>query len=109
MIHEWPGNHLHGGTDRNLRTVVDGYKQNRRQIVATGRGFISHTKGFKVLVLTRKKHEVIVIGDIVRIKILSVAGDSVKIGIEAPKEVSVHRLEIHDAMAREAAADRSDS
>jgi carbon storage regulator len=47
-----------------------------------------------MLVLSRKKSEVIVIGGIVRVTIVEVRGDKVRIGIDAPKEVSVHREEV---------------
>jgi carbon storage regulator len=52
-----------------------------------------------MLVLSRKKNESIVIaGDIV-ITIVEVRGDKVRLGIEAPKDVPVHRQEVYDAIA----------
>lgn len=56
-----------------------------------------------MLVLSRKKDEAIVIGDNIRIVIVEVRGDKVRIGIEAPKDVSVHRKEIYEAIQREKA------
>lgn len=48
-----------------------------------------------MLVLTRKTHEAIVIGDhSIRVVVLSVQGDQVKLGIEAPREISVMREEV---------------
>lgn len=47
-----------------------------------------------MLVLSRKKDEVIMIGDEIRIQILEIRGDKVRIGIDAPKDVSVDRREI---------------
>ena len=47
-----------------------------------------------MLALTRKKEESIMIGDIIEIKILEIQGDKVKIGIEAPKNVTIYRKEI---------------
>lgn len=47
-----------------------------------------------MLVLTRKKNEAIMLNDMVRIVVVDVRGDKVRIGIEAPKEISVHREEI---------------
>lgn len=57
----------------------------------------------QMLVLSRKKDEAIVIGDNIRIVIVEVRGDKVRIGIEAPKDVSVHRKEIYEAIQREKA------
>ena len=48
-----------------------------------------------MLVLSRKRGEVITIGNGVTITVLAVQGERVKIGIEAPAEVPVHRQEIH--------------
>lgn len=49
-----------------------------------------------MLVLTRRIGETIVIGGIIEVTILGMNGNQVKIGINAPKEVSVHRSEIQD-------------
>lgn len=54
-----------------------------------------------MLVLTRKKGQSINIGDNVRIVVLDVAGDTVRIGIEAPAEVFVYRSEIYQAIRQE--------
>ena len=48
-----------------------------------------------MLALTRKKSESIMIGDDIEITILSIAGESVKIGINAPRSVPVNRKEIY--------------
>ncbi|MBU5467793.1 carbon storage regulator CsrA [Virgibacillus sp. MSJ-26] len=48
-----------------------------------------------MLVLTRKKHEAIQIGEEIEVKILGIEGDQVKLGIDAPKSVDVHRKEIY--------------
>jgi len=53
-----------------------------------------------MLVLTRKPNQAIVIGDDVRIVIVSVDRDQVRLGIEAPREVTVHRAEINEEIAR---------
>jgi len=47
-----------------------------------------------MLVLTRKKHQSIMVGDDIEISILDVVGDKVRIGIEAPREISVFRKEV---------------
>ncbi len=49
-----------------------------------------------MLVLSRKRGEMITIGNGVTVKILAVQGDKVKIGIEAPADVPVHRQEIYE-------------
>ena len=54
-----------------------------------------------MLVLSRKKSESIMIGDHVEVKILSVEGDQVKLGIVAPKSVKVHRSEVFEAIQQQ--------
>lgn len=53
-----------------------------------------------MLVLGRKIQESIMIGDNVRITVVSISGDKVRIGIEAPQEITVHRQEVYDAIKR---------
>jgi len=48
-----------------------------------------------MLVLTRRVGEEIVIGDMVRVKIVAIHNDRVKLGITAPQQVTVHREEVH--------------
>ena len=54
-----------------------------------------------MLVLTRRHNESIMIGDSVEITVIEVKGDQVKLGINAPKEIKVHRKEIYLAIQRE--------
>ncbi len=54
-----------------------------------------------MLVLTRHKDESIIIGDDIEITIIDVRGDKVRLGINAPREVSVHRKEVYEAIQRE--------
>ena len=54
-----------------------------------------------MLVLSRQKDESIIIGDDVEITIVDVRGDKVRLGITAPREISVHRREVYDAIQRE--------
>ena len=49
----------------------------------------------EMLVLTRKLNQEIVIGDDIRITIVAVGGDQVKLGITAPRSVLVHRMEVY--------------
>ena len=53
------------------------------------------------MILSRKKFESIVIGDDVMITIVDIRGEKVRLGIEAPKEMSVHRKKIYDAIQRD--------
>jgi len=53
-----------------------------------------------MLVLTRKLNESIMIGD-VEVKITSLKGDYVKLGVKAPREVPIHRKEIYDLIQQE--------
>lgn len=58
-----------------------------------------------MLVLTRRAGESIVIGDDVRVVVLDVRGDTVRLGIEAPRSVQVHRAEVYaEVQAANAAA-----
>lgn len=54
-----------------------------------------------MLVLSRKTNEVITIGDDIRIMIVGVRGEKVRVGIEAPVNVKVHRSEVYDAIKRQ--------
>ncbi len=54
-----------------------------------------------MLVLSRNRDECIMIGDNIVVTVVDVRGDKVRLGIEAPSEVPVHRQEVHEAIARE--------
>lgn len=60
-----------------------------------------------MLVLSRKKGEEIVIDRDIVISIVEIRGDKVRLGIEAPKEVPVHRREVYDAIKRNEAASKA--
>ncbi|HEU5139254.1 MAG TPA: carbon storage regulator CsrA [Bacillales bacterium] len=54
-----------------------------------------------MLILTRKSQQSIQIGDDIELKVLEISGDQVKLGIHAPKNVEIHRKEIHLAIQEE--------
>ncbi|MCB0324565.1 MAG: carbon storage regulator CsrA, partial [Bdellovibrionales bacterium] len=59
-----------------------------------------------MLVLSRKKNESIVINDDITLVVVEIRGDKVRLGVEAPKEVPVHRREVYEAIKQaEAEAD----
>ncbi len=58
-------------------------------------------KGMTMLVLSRQKDESIMIGDEVEITIVDVRGDKVRLGINAPRNIAVHRKEIFLAIQKE--------
>jgi len=53
-----------------------------------------------MLVLSRKKNESIVINNDITIVVVEIRGDKVRLGVEAPKEVPVHRREVYEAIQR---------
>lgn len=54
-----------------------------------------------MLVLSRQRDETIMIGDDIEITIVDIRGDKVRIGINAPKSIPVHRKEVYEAIQRE--------
>lgn len=54
-----------------------------------------------MLALTRKKGESIIIGDNIEIVVLGISGEQVKLGIHAPKDITVHRQEIYKQIQNE--------
>lgn len=51
-----------------------------------------------MLVLSRLKDEEIIIGDNIRVMVIDIRGDKVRLGITAPREISIHRLEVYEAI-----------
>ena len=62
-----------------------------------------------MLVLTRKVSQSIVIGDGIEVVVLEVRGEQVRLGIKAPKNVSVHRKEIYEQISQEGRDDNSNT
>ncbi len=58
-------------------------------------------KGVGVLVLTRKAGQSVIIGDGIEVTVLSVAGDKVRVGIRADKDVPIYRDEVYERMEEE--------
>jgi carbon storage regulator len=54
-----------------------------------------------MLVLSRKKGQSIIIGDNIEITVVEIQGDTVRIGVNAPREVAIHRQEVFDQIAAE--------
>lgn len=62
-----------------------------------------------MLILTRRVGETLMIGDEVTVTVLGVKGNQVRIGVNAPKDVAVHREEIYERIKHEKSADDSDA
>ena len=54
-----------------------------------------------MLVLSRKKNESIVINNDITIVVVEIRGDKVRLGVQAPKDIPVHRREVYDAIERQ--------
>jgi len=63
--------------------------------------------GAFMLILTRRVGETLMIGDSVSVTVLGVKGNQVRIGVDAPKDISVHREEIFNRIKEEANEDKS--
>lgn len=63
--------------------------------------FFGHERRYGMLVLSRQRDEMIMIGDEVEITVVDIRGDKVRLGITAPRHIQVHRKEVYDAIKRE--------
>ena len=62
-----------------------------------------------MLILTRRVGETVVIGDEVQVTVLGVKGNQVRLGVNAPRDVSVHRQEIYERIQKEQGAASGES
>lgn len=62
-----------------------------------------------MLVLSRKKNESIIINDNITITVVEIRGDKVRLGIDAPKDVTVHRQEVYEAIQNQARRENANS
>ncbi len=60
-----------------------------------------------MLVLSRKQDEKIIIGDSITLMVVAIQGDKVRLGIEAPKNVSIHREEVYRIIQQEKNSDHT--
>ena len=58
-----------------------------------------------MLILTRRVNEKLMVGDDVTVTVLSISGNQVRIGVNAPRHVAVHREEIYEKVKRQESAD----
>lgn len=62
-----------------------------------------------MLVLSRKKNEQIIVGDQIVITVVEVRGDRVRLGIEAPQEIPIHRNEVLESIKAQQAAENAEN
>lgn len=96
--------------DQMTKPARDGYREVEFSLGTPGKSSLNPNTAMSLgqagmLVLSRKKDESIVIGDNISISIVEIRGDKVRLGIDAPRDVSVHRREVYDAIKRKEAED----
>ncbi len=93
------------GRNLSCREVANGVPNDelaevKKRKLLPGERWKSKRKEMAMLVLSRKKNESIVINNDITIVVVEIRGDKVRLGVEAPKEVPVHRREVYEAIQR---------
>jgi carbon storage regulator len=87
-------------TTKVVRFAFRGVRTNNYAGSAVGTNRVALQRNGIMLVLSRKKNESIVINNDITIVVVEIRGDKVRLGVEAPKEVPVHRREVYEAIKR---------
>jgi carbon storage regulator len=68
-----------------------------------GAQFDPSAKEWILLILTRRVNESLIVGDQVTVTVVAVKGNQVRLGVDAPKDVAVHREEVYERLKNEGA------
>ena len=98
---------IHAAPDRAQLKKEVAAMEDAFSAMAQEKGLLA--KECPMLVLSRKKNESIVINNDITIVVVEIRGDKVRLGIEAPKEVPVHRREVYDAIRRNVTGDEPEA
>jgi carbon storage regulator len=96
--------------DQMTKSPRGGYREFEFSLGTPGKSSLNPNTAMSLgqagmLVLSRHQNESIIIGDNIVITIVSIVGDKVRLGIDAPRDVSVHREEVYEAIKRKEAED----